>query len=92
MRAMAVAMLVLCFACDVRDSSQTSPPVPDEPTTFEGATVIDAAARIQHGERLTRVLGCRGCHGPDLQGELWDDDPEGYGIMWASTSPVPFRR
>lgn len=37
-----------------------------------------------HGDRLTWILGCRGCHGQDLRGQLWDEDPKEYGIMWAS--------
>lgn len=28
-----------------------------------------SASVATHGERLTRVLGCRGCHGKELQGE-----------------------
>ena len=35
---------------------------------FEGAQTSDKAALIQHGERLTHVLGCTGCHGGNLQG------------------------
>lgn len=40
---------------------------------------------------MTWVLGCRGCHGKDLKGQLWDDDPKEYGIMWASnlTRAIP---
>lgn len=36
---------------------------------LDGAQVSEASARISHGERLTYVLGCRGCHGKDLRGE-----------------------
>src|SRR5205085_4866859 len=28
----------------------------------------------QHGERLARVLGCRGCHRQDLQGQPWEEE------------------
>jgi cytochrome c553 len=37
--------------------------------TFDGALTTDKAAMIRHGERLTHVLGCTGCHGAKLQGE-----------------------
>jgi len=36
--------------------------------TFDGAKAADASATIAHGERLARVLGCRGCHRDNLQG------------------------
>lgn len=39
---------------------------------------------LAHGERLTFVLGCQGCHGKGMIGNKWDDDPAGYGVMWAS--------
>lgn len=31
--------------------------------------------RIAEGERLSRVLGCAHCHGPDLRGRLFFDEP-----------------
>ncbi|MEO6226036.1 MAG: c-type cytochrome [Sphingomicrobium sp.] len=39
------------------------------PVTFEGAQATNASARVAHGERLSRVLGCRGCHTTSLQGQ-----------------------
>jgi len=80
------ALLLLAAACQ----QQKQPAKPAE-TTFDGAQVTDAAARIAHGERLTQVLGCRGCHGKDLRGQNWDNDPKGYGILWASnlTRAIP---
>jgi cytochrome c5 len=62
-------------------SSSGVAPDPQAPIAFEGATT---APRVAHGERLTYVLGCRGCHGGGLEGRLWDHDPRGYGVMWAS--------
>ena len=57
-------------------------------TSFEDATPRNVLA---HGERLTFVLGCQGCHGAGMTGQKWDDDPAGYGVMWASnlTRAVP---
>jgi cytochrome c553 len=40
-----------------------------EEITFDGADTSDKAALLRHGERLTHVLGCTGCHGASLQGE-----------------------
>ncbi len=56
--------------------------------SFAVATPGDPLA---HGERLTFVLGCQGCHDNGLTGQKWDDDPNGYGIMWSSnlTRSIP---
>lgn len=59
--------------------------------TFDGAATATAAASEAHGKRISWTLGCHGCHGADLTGQLWDDEPQGYGVMWASnlTRTVP---
>jgi mono/diheme cytochrome c family protein len=31
---------------------------------------------LRHGERIARVLGCRGCHGDDMTGHEWVEDPD----------------
>lgn len=64
MRYWAIAALLLA-AC------QQQPKAPAKPAeiTFDGAQVTDAAARIAHGERLTHVLGCTGCHNKGLVGD-----------------------
>jgi cytochrome c553 len=38
------------------------------PITFDGALTSSKTAQIRHGERLTRVLGCTGCHRQGLRG------------------------
>jgi cytochrome c553 len=40
-------------------------------------------AALRHGERLASVLGCRGCHGKDLTGHIWEDDPN-EAVLWTS--------
>src|SRR4051812_4087081 len=53
-------------------------------TAFDGAQTNDKAALLRHGERLTHVLGCTGCHGVHLEGSfLTKDDPQ-YGPLYAS--------
>ncbi len=37
---------------------------------------------VEHGERLSAVLGCIGCHLPDLTGEDWTE-PE-LGVLWTA--------
>jgi mono/diheme cytochrome c family protein len=33
------------------------------------------AASIAEGARLARIMGCRGCHGSEAQGAVWNDPP-----------------
>ncbi len=70
--------LLLLFALAVAACGSPTPSdqaSSDEPLpiAFDGALVTQASAQVAHGERLTRVLGCRGCHGPELQGKLFYD-------------------
>jgi cytochrome c553 len=55
---------LLLAACQ----QQPEPPKKSAEITFDGANITDAAALRAHGERLSWTLGCRGCHGEDLQG------------------------
>src|SRR6185503_4427176 len=64
MRNWAIAILLLVAGCRQQPQAPAKPPE----TTFDGAQVTDAAAQIAHGKRLSWTLGCRGCHGKDLQG------------------------
>ena len=68
--------------CD-RNKTETSEPVPVTPAaiSFDGADYKDDAAKLAHGDRLSWVLGCKGCHGSNLQGgNVTEDDPE-FGDM-----------
>lgn len=83
MRALMIAVTVLGLAgCDRKPDK---PKVEAKPIaiTYDGAGATDPAAIRAHGERLTRVLGCRGCHGDNLQGEKFADEP-GFGAIHAS--------
>ena len=70
------AILVL-GGCDGRRSEEP----PSEPVAaiqFERAS----ADPVRHGERLSLVLGCSGCHGADLKGEDWSEP--GFGRLWTA--------
>ena len=54
------------------------PPAATEPFRFERVS----ANPIEHGERLSAVLGCIGCHTPDLTGEDWSDAE--WGVLWTA--------
>lgn len=81
MRRYAAAILLLAAACQRQ-------PQPPPPTTFDGALVSNAAARTAHGERLTHVLGCTGCHGVKLEGTFLTKDEPQYGPIYASNLSV----
>lgn len=69
MRCLLFAALLATAACDSSRKSEMVEPDEPAPITFDGAQVVNASERIVHGARLTRVLGCRGCHGKELQGK-----------------------
>src|SRR4051794_21241703 len=84
MRALAMAFLLLA-ACDRNIDEGASRP---GAISFDGAHVTNAAALIAHGERLTHVLGCTGCHGANLQGEQFDPEMKQYGPIYASNLTI----
>jgi cytochrome c553 len=75
-----VVALVTVAACQQLPEQPAKP----RPLSFDGASATDSAARIAHGERLTWVLGCRGCHGKDLAGRNFTEDEPQYGPVYAS--------
>jgi len=84
MRYWAMAALWL-GACQ---QQQAKAPAGPAPVTFDGAAATSIPARLAHGERLTYVLGCRGCHGTDLQGKQFEPDMTQYGPIYASNLTV----
>lgn len=78
-------------ACD--RGPEKAPRVEVKPAmiAYDGAAATDPAALLAHGERLTKVLGCRGCHGDNLQGEKFADEP-GFGSIHASNLTLALQR
>lgn len=74
------AVLVLTALAGCGSTKKAEP----TPIAFDGASATDKAARIAHGERLTWVLGCRGCHAKDLAGRNFTEDDPQYGPVYAS--------
>jgi cytochrome c553 len=69
-RTVFLTLMLTLAGCGEQPSSppeqrKAAPP----PITFDGALSSAGGARLAHGERLTRVLGCRGCHTDSLQGQ-----------------------
>jgi cytochrome c553 len=81
MRAVALVLCVGLASC------QRAP----APITFDGALSSDQTALVTHGERLTHVLGCTGCHGAHLEGTFLTKDEPQYGPLYGSNLTVEVR-
>lgn len=83
MRFLLFAAALATAACGSPKSDQSAPEEP-APIAFDGALTTATTARAEHGQRLTWVLGCRGCHGKDLAGRNFTEDDPQYGPVYAS--------
>lgn len=90
MRAAALLLLLASAGCQ-SESTEEQSVTREQAVAFDGAMRVEASAKVAHGERISRVLGCHGCHGEQLVGKEWDNDPNGYGVLWASnlTRSIP---
>lgn len=66
---MALGLALALAAC----GRSSSPPAPPAPPRFALAA---GQSQLQHGERLAAVLGCKGCHGQNLQGQPWNEEAD----------------
>lgn len=69
----------LLAACGDAGSDPTGP-LPEHPARLRFEQV--SADQIAHGQRLSAVLGCTGCHDDNLTGRDWSE-PD-YGTMWTA--------
>lgn len=66
---LAGASLLACGKGTERAAAPEGAEVVEAAVTFDGADYgDDEAAKIAHGERLSKVLLCQGCHTPELTG------------------------
>ncbi|HEY0116151.1 MAG TPA: cytochrome c [Allosphingosinicella sp.] len=77
-----IATLLLA-GCGRQEASDPAPAAP--PVQFQRLSTNP----VEHGQRLSSVLGCAGCHGADLTGEDWSEP--GFGRLWTAnlTRAVP---
>lgn len=86
MRIVAIGLLVLVLAvagCDAGEQRSEAPEAPVVPAaiTYDGADAPNRTALLAHGERMSWMLGCKGCHGENLQGKnVTEKEPE-FGDM-----------
>lgn len=77
----ALLTMFLLHAC----SEQAAAPPAAEAASVAAVTIgfqRASADQIEHGERVSRALGCNGCHGDDLTGEDWSEP--GFGRLWTA--------
>lgn len=85
MRALVLLLAVTSLsACHQRKEAAAEEPAKPAAITYDGAMATDPAAKVAHGERLSFILGCKGCHGENLQGGNVTPDDPAQGDMWAS--------
>ena len=84
MRLLAAALLLFVVAACVDEAPDSqSEHVPEQVVaTASYRFEVASTDPNEHGERLSAVLGCIGCHKPDLTGEDWSD-PE-FGVLWTA--------
>jgi cytochrome c553 len=70
-RAPALALTLALTACG--RAQQPAQPLAPPPVRFAQAV---GQTQLQHGERMAAVLGCRGCHGQNLQGQPWEEEAD----------------
>ena len=70
-RIAALGLALLLAACGKAAEPPAAPAAP--PVRFAQAP---GQSQIQHGERLAAVLGCKGCHGRNLQGQPWNEQAD----------------
>ena len=85
MRLMGLLLTIVSLsACHQSLDESEKPTVAATPLSFDGAQTSVPAAMRAHGERLSHLLGCRGCHTVTLQGHLFNDDTPAIGKIYAS--------
>lgn len=82
-----LAVLLAVATCCLETSISRADPA-DEPSGASASFRFEMASSdsIAHGERLSAVLGCIGCHTRDLTGEDWTD-PD-LGVLWTANLTV----
>jgi len=79
----AVPLLLALMACSDGASFPQAEPVIERSAEIASYRFEVASSNpIEHGERLSAVLGCIGCHTPNLTGEDWSD-PD-LGVLWTA--------
>lgn len=76
-RVCAGAMALFLAGCD--EFPQAAAPV-EATAAQQFSFASSSASLVTEGQRVARVLGCLGCHESNLQGAVWDEEPE-FGVV-----------
>jgi cytochrome c553 len=82
MRTLFIVLALLAPACSKAPEKAHAAQAPEP--TFDGALETKVSAEVSHGERLSHVLGCRGCHQANLEGIWFNEDSPELGKLYAS--------
>jgi mono/diheme cytochrome c family protein len=73
-------------SCDAHTKTEAQDQQPTTPVTtlaFEGSGASNPNSKVAHGDRVSRIVGCKACHGETLQGQnVTAKEPE-WGDMYA---------
>ena len=83
MRGLFVLLVTVGLSACHRTAEQPAAKAVPAALSFDGASG-NTAAVLAHGERLSHVLGCRGCHTATLEGRWFNDDAPDMGKLYAS--------
>ena len=88
-----LAVAAALAACNSEPQEPNAPKLPATAAaiTYDGAAAVAPAAQVAHGKRLSLVLGCTGCHGDDLRGAPFREEP-GFGSLHAPNLPLRLAR
>lgn len=78
LRAAALPLMLTALLAGCSGERSEAPTEVEQPVQFQRAS----AQLTDHGERISRVLGCNGCHGDDLTGQNFSE--LGFGRLWSS--------
>ena len=76
---LATASLMACGEQEAADAVKSTTAA----ISYDGASAIEADAKIAHGARLAIILGCKGCHGEELRGRNVTAKDKAMGDWWA---------
>ena len=76
-KAFAVGAAILISACNQSQNASTQT---EKPTAQQFVRANAPVNLVAEGERLAHILGCKGCHESNLQGAVWDEEPE-FGVV-----------
>lgn len=87
------ALAAALWACgDEAERARPQPAAESAALTYDGADARNRDGVLAHGERMARMMGCKGCHGDNLLGRNVTAGDPAQGDMWASNVTLALAR